>query len=205
MSGLNRERWNALCRCAASISSEWFERIAKLYSEPHRHYHNSRHILDCLSEFDSARHLAADPLAVEMAIWFHDAVYDPRASDNEERSADLARKFVSETGEGDESAIVQLVLATKNHDGSLHPDATLIVDVDLSIFGQPGERFWRYEEQIRREYEWVPENVFREKRAEILEKFLSRPRIFGTEFFFSKYEAQTRTNLQASIQRLRDW
>jgi predicted metal-dependent HD superfamily phosphohydrolase len=76
------------------------------------------------------------------------------------------------------------------------------VDIDLSIFGQVAERFWNYEQQIRREYEWVPVNIFTTKRAEILEKFLARPRIFGTDFFFSKYEAQARENLMESVRRL---
>jgi len=79
-----------------------------------------------------------------------------------------------------------------------------MVDIDLSIFGQVAERFWNYERQIRREYEWVPEDIFATKRAEILEKFLSRPRIFSTEIFFSKYEAQARSNLKESVARLRN-
>jgi predicted metal-dependent HD superfamily phosphohydrolase len=79
----------------------------------------------------------------------------------------------------------------------------LTVDIDLSILGQPPERFWEYESQIRREYEWVPENVFTEKGAEILQRFLSRKSIYGTAFFFDKYKRQARINLEASIQKLR--
>ena len=202
MNELNRERWNELCRDGIN-AAEWYERLTNLYSEPHRHYHNGRHIADCLDEFDSVRHLASEPKAVEVAIWFHDAIYDPRAADNEERSAELARKFVRETNIGDESAIIELVLATKHHDGTSHRDATLMVDIDLSILGQSAERFWDYERQIRAEYEWVPEDVFAAKRAEILERFLSRQRIFGTESFFAKCESQARENLRESIRRLR--
>lgn len=62
-----------------------------MYSEPHRHYHNFHHIADSLAEFDRARHLAREPLAVELAIWFHDTVYDTRAGNNEEQSAELGR------------------------------------------------------------------------------------------------------------------
>jgi predicted metal-dependent HD superfamily phosphohydrolase len=95
------------------------------------------------------------------------------------------------------------VLATKQHDGSLHPDAPLLVDVDLSILGQPPERFWQYENQIRAEYEWVPNEVFATRRAEILEQFLARKRIYSTDNFFRKYEAQARMNLRASVENLR--
>ena len=204
MSDLDRKRWNELCRGATSDVTGWYERLVNLYSESHRYYHNCEHIADCLREFDSARDFAGEPHEVELAIWFHDAIYNPRAADNEEQSAELARRFLTESGIGKEAAVTQLVLATKHHDGSLHPDATLMVDIDLSIFGQAAERFWNYERQIRREYEWVLEDIFATKRAEILEKFLSRPRIFSTEIFFSKYEAQARSNLKESVARLRN-
>ena len=205
MSVLNRERWNELCRSATNEVAGWYERLVNLYSESHRHYHNCQHISDCLREFDFGAEMASERRALEIAIWFHDAIYDPRAVDNEEQSAQLASRFASETGVGKEvqAAVSQLVLATKLHDGSLHPDAVLMVDIDLSILGKPAEQFWNYEHQIRREYEWVPENLFATKRAEILERFLSRPRIFGTQPFFSKYEAQARVNLNESVRRLR--
>ena len=205
MNGLDRKRWNELCLGATNEAARWYDRLRELYSEPHRHYHNSQHIVDCLNEFDSARNVAHEPLAVELAIWFHDAIYNPRAADNEERSAELAAQFIRKTGVAKDfqPAVIQLVLATKHHDGTLHRDAALMVDIDLSIFGKAAERFWKYEEQIRGEYEWVPENIFATKRAEILERFLLRERIFGTKFFFLKYETQARINLAESIRRLR--
>ena len=95
------------------------------------------------------------------------------------------------------------MLATKQHDNSLHPDAPLLVDIDLSILGQPAKRFWEYEDQIRKEYAWVPEEIFRTKRAEILERFLARKQIYNTSYYFSKLEAQARTNLNQSIKKHR--
>ena len=76
----------------------YFAELEARYSEPHRAYHTFAHVLDCLEEFESIKHLAHDPLAVEMAIWYHDSVYDPRAKDNEERSAELAAKTSDESG-----------------------------------------------------------------------------------------------------------
>jgi predicted metal-dependent HD superfamily phosphohydrolase len=203
VSGLDRNRWNALCGGVKDGATQWYDRLIQLYSEPHRYYHNNRHIADCLAEFDVARPAAQEPETVELAIWFHDVVYDPHAADNEERSAELARQFIREVKPArvPEESVVQLVLATKHHDISLHRDAALMVDIDLSIFGQA--RFWEYEKQIRNEYEWVPENIFRTKRAEILQRFLARPKIFTTELFFAKYEAPARANLAESIRRLR--
>jgi predicted metal-dependent HD superfamily phosphohydrolase len=182
----------------------WFEQLTALYNEPHRHYHNALHIADCLAEFDRAHHLASNPVAVEFAIWFHDARYEPRASDNEERSADLATDWLSRQGASDvlADAVRRLVLATKAHDTGVCPDAPLMVDVDLSILGAAPDRFWEYERQIRAEYAWVDDRVFAVKRAEILESFLTRPRIYSTRDFFDRLETRARANLAASICRL---
>jgi predicted metal-dependent HD superfamily phosphohydrolase len=177
-----------------------------MYSEPHRFYHNLVHIDDCLGEFDRVRQLATDPVALELAVWFHDAVYDPRAADNEERSAELAKNWLRDVHASDvlTDSVSRLVLATKNHDASLHADAPLLVDVDLSILGRPSAQFWEYERQIREEYAWVEETVFAVKRAEILHRFLARERIYQTDLFFHRMEAQARANLRASVQRLSD-
>lgn len=178
-----------------------YRELASLYSQPHRHYHNLHHIAECLAEFDSARHLASQPVGVELAIWFHDAIYDTRAQDNEERSAELARQRIADTGGSAElrEAVAALVMATKTHEPSVHPDAPLVVDVDLSILGQSKVRFLEYEAQIRHEYAWVPAETFAAKRAEILERFLARKRIYSTDHFFAKYEQRARANLQNSI------
>ena len=207
MSGLDAQRWSDVWQAAAQTVPpiEYIERLMAMFAEPHRHYHKLQHIADCLSEFDRARQLAADPTAVELAIWFHDAIYAPRARDNEERSAALAQDWLGKfrARHALVESVVRLVLATKNHDGALNPDAPLLVDVDLSILGQPPERFWEYERQIREEYSWVDQVVFAAKRAEILTGFLARGRIYQTDFFNSRLEARARANLQASIQRLR--
>lgn len=206
MSALTPERWSQLWRAAAKepAPAGSYDRLVALYSEPHRHYHNLAHIADCLAEFDRARFLAREPLAVELAIWFHDAVYDTRAADNEERSAQLAEVWLGEVHAAPAliDAVNCLILATKKHDASLHVDAALLVDVDLSILGQLPDRFWQYEEQIRAEYSWVPKEVFSVKRAEILDGFLARRRIYNTDDFFDRLESQARTNLQESVGRL---
>jgi len=142
---------------------------------------------------------------VEFAIWFHDVVYDTHGGDNEEKSAALAKKRILQADGTCELArvVANLILATKAHDSVLHFDAPLLVDLDLSIFGQSQDLFDQYETQIRREYDWVPALIFKPKRAQILEQFLGRPRIFSTDHFFAKYEQRARTNLRRSIRRLR--
>lgn len=203
MSAVSRERWQALSKSAKLKPRPilWYSHLTALYSEPHRRYHTLQHLSECLNEFDASKDLARDAVAVEFAIWFHDAVYDPRASDNEERSAELAQRCLTEAGaRADLIAVVAtLVIATKNHIVSDRPDSALLIDIDLSILGQPEARFLEYERQVREEYSWVPKILFKRKRAAILRDFLDRPRLYNTELFFKKYEESARANLRKSL------
>jgi len=207
MSWQGREMWAALWRNigASGDPSPWYDRLAAAYSEPHRRYHNQQHIAECLAEFDPAHHLAKQPDAVEFALWFHDVVYEPKAGDNEERSAELAVSCLAQANLAETfvEGVRKIVIATKHHEAQPGSDEAVMIDVDLSILGQGEKRFAEYEEQIRHEYDWVPAVVFALKRAEILESFLARKNIFNTDFFREKYEGHARRNLQASIDRLK--
>ena len=205
---LDQKEWWSLCdRVSRYLEDDvdWFGKIVQHYDEPHRRYHNQEHIAHCLAEFRSAPKLTENPAEVEMALWLHDVIYDPKRSDNEEKSVEFARALCRDAEAGDlfEDRVTQLILATKHYAAPANQDARLVVDIDLAILGQSEERFWRYERQIREEYAFVPEDVFRAKRAEILEKFLEQQRIYGTDFFFSRYEERARQNSKMSIQRLR--
>ena len=201
-----QDRWLRLWQVAGASGdgAPWYERLTRAYAEPQRHYHAQQHIAECLAELDGARHLAQQPAAVEFALWFHDAVYDPKAGDNEEQSAAMARNCLETGGPSKLAATVSdLVMATKSHSTEAGPDAALMVDVDLSILGKGEQRFAEYEAQIREEYRSVPKLIFNFKRAEILERFLARSRIYATDFFATKYEQQARRNLAGSIRQLK--
>jgi predicted metal-dependent HD superfamily phosphohydrolase len=174
------------------------------YAEPARAYHTAEHIRDCLVQFDLSRHTAQRPDEVEAAIWFHDAVYAPGASDNEQRSAGLAQAILAEAGAPLEVAhrIAELVLATQHLTIPSEPDAALLCDIDLSILGRTPEVFDEFERRIRREYAWVPEPVYRSARAEILAGFLRRHSIFQTDYFRDQYEVPARANLERALEEL---
>ena len=140
-----------------------------------------------------------------MALWFHDAVYDTRRSDNEEQSAVLAECCLLEAGATSalNQSVRDLILSTKTHDASVHKDGPLLIDIDLSILGSDPQRFREYEKQIRQEYSWVPEDVFNSKRSEILERFLSRKTIYATERYQRSHEGKARRNLEGSLNQLR--
>lgn len=194
--------WKAAGAVAPPVGGYPF--IMAAYTEGHRHYHNQQHLAECLREWTPARHLSASPALVELALWFHDAVYDPAASDNEERSADLARDWCDSAGLSVSVAatVSRLVMATKSHLPQGDPDASLVVDVDLSILGRGPKRFAEYEAGIRQEYGWVPEEVFAVKRAEILQGFLTRDFIYANPWFRQRYESRARANLADSLRRL---
>ncbi len=177
----------------------WYEQLHRCYSEPQRAYHTLQHLEECLRLLDEARPtgLIAEPDLLEMALWFHDAVYDPKGNENEELSAQMA---VEAMGESDLSReVARMILQTKAHQPGEGPDDAWIIDIDLAIFAQPMERVLEYERQIRQEYAWVPQAVYVEKRAEILNEFLTRPQIYLTAWAREHFEAKARENLQRLI------
>ena len=204
----DRSHWDRVCHELGwtNGSAKCYQRLVVAYSDQTRHYHNLRHIAECLAELDLVRSVAQFPAELEMAIWFHDAVYDPRAANNEEKSARLATDWLArgEAASHSASLVSQLILLTKTHESGDVPDAGLLIDIDLAILGQAAERFWNYEHAIRAEYAWVQADVFATKRAEVLKRFLNRPAIYRTEYFRTKYESAARMNLRAAIERLKN-
>lgn len=180
-----------------------FNTLVARYGEPHRRYHTLQHLAECLAAFDQARHLAAHAAEVEMALWFHDAVYDVRRSDNEEQSAQWAESALQAAGVPAPVAarVSSLVLATRHSAEPVSPDERVLVDVDLGILGSGEARFAEYERQIREEYAFVPALLFRRKRKAILQTFLQRPRIYSTPHFFAALEQAARRNLKRAIGR----
>jgi predicted metal-dependent HD superfamily phosphohydrolase len=181
-----------------------FAHLAAAYAEPGRAYHTTEHIRDCLAQFDAARHEATRPDEVEAALWFHDVVYVPGGSDNEEQSARLAEAALTACGVSSDVAgrIAELVLATRHLAIPKDPDAQLICDIDLSILGRDAAAFDRFEREIRQEYDWVPELVYRTSRSEVLDGFLRRRFIYQTRYFRDRYEASAKANLERLIARL---
>jgi len=183
-----------------------YKDLTARYSEPHRFYHTLDHVAFCLDDFQRNRHKANDLNAMEMAIWFHDVVYDTKAEDNEEKSAQLALAVVKKALLPDEfgQRVASLILATKHDVLPEDADAQFLVDIDLSIFGESSKRFDEYEQKIRKEYEWVSEEKFAVERLAILQSFLppQRPNIYLTSFFQKKYEVKARENLKKSIAKL---
>ncbi len=196
------EVWQKLCNAKppAGLSLE----IVKAYSEEHRAYHNAEHIAYCLDELDHVPDLTKQPQEVETALWFHDAVYDTHASDNEEKSAAWARQALLASNCPAESIarICDLILTTKHDKPPIENDTQLIADIDLSSLGQPESEFLNNERKIRNEYQWMPEKIYQEERGKILKAFLQRKRIYFMDYFEVLYGIQARKNLADALERL---
>lgn len=191
--------WRGLAKSAPGAVLR--DQLLARYAEPHRAYHTQQHLRECLELFDANLELAEFPAEVELALWFHDAIYDVRASDNEARSADWAASALS-SADASPASIVRvnaLILATRHTSVPTGNDERLLVDIDLSILGAPTERFGEYDAQIRQEYRHVPGLIYRFKRKAILRSFLERPRIYSTDALHERFEQRARANLARAI------
>lgn len=183
-----------------------FMEIIRRYSEPHRVYHTLQHVQDCLNDLNKCRRIPNNPDAVEMALWFHDAVYDPQAQNNEDRSATLFRQIADKASLdiAFSRTVVKLILATRDHqEVPYYPDSRFVIDIDLASLGQPEKRFKENERKVRREYRDIDDTSFTAGRISFLEALLNRLPIYTLGFFRIQYEKQAQKNLTWAIENLR--
>ena len=168
------------------------------HTEPQREYHNLAHVYNLLELLSTA---PASP-TLELAVWFHDAVYDPTRADNEAQSAVLAQQKLALLGIGASTLerITQLILATKTHHAD-DEEMQRFIEADLSILAAPEKTYAAYAKAIRKEYAWIPDEVFKPGRARILQSFLARATLFQTPQF-KGLEVKARANLEGELEGL---
>jgi predicted metal-dependent HD superfamily phosphohydrolase len=175
------------------------------WEERQRHYHTVRHLLAVLDRVDELAAHAADPDAVRLAAWFHDAVYRPDRSENEERSAQLAERALPEAGVPDATTaeVARLVRLTVTH--APEPGDTngeTLCDADLAVLAGSPEEYAHYAASVRQEYGFVPDALFREGRAAVLRRLLALPRLFRTAHGRAHWERAARHNLRGELDLL---
>lgn len=188
----------------AAGAAQVAERLLTAWGGDERRYHDLRHLVSCLEELDAAE---ADPQVaqlVELALWYHDAIYLAGARDSEERSAQLLLDdaAVLKLSEAHARAAAELVRATA-HLGGGHVDgaaAALIVDIDLAILGRDAIHFMDFEYSVGEEYAAIPALHFRVARGRFLASLLASPRIYRTERFRARYEAKARATIRGLLQ-----
>lgn len=197
--------WSAAWRAFGVAAPDGLhDELLAAWSEPQRHYHTLQHLGECLALAEELRDEMDHPAEVILALWFHDAVYDVRAHDNEAQSAQWAGRALREAGASADARkrIMDLIMATCHGAADAPPgsrDSAILVDIDLAILGSPKSRFAEYEAQIRAEYAWVAPDVLTVKRREVLRGFLARERIYVTGTMYARLEIQARRNLSRAV------
>ncbi|MDF1754233.1 MAG: hypothetical protein P1U89_15720 [Verrucomicrobiales bacterium] len=199
-----KSRWENLVTnrsWESECASRCWEELEKRYEGAARFYHSFFHIEDCLNQLGELKLEASS--AIELAIWFHDVIYEIDRSDNEAISGDFAVAWLEQLGEsaGMCEAVDRLINATDHRSASEAMDEQIIVDIDLSILGSEPARYHRYCQQIRAEYSEIPDEVYRDGRARVLRSFLQRPVIYRSEFY-QGLEEPARENLVAELSGL---
>jgi predicted metal-dependent HD superfamily phosphohydrolase len=173
-----------------------FNKLIAAYSEKQRAYHTLQHLYECLVLVDSIRADLNDADAVALALWFHDAVYDPQAKDNELKSAELFEQYLAQDLSIDiVQKIKRWILATQKHEATNELDLQFLLDIDLAILAASPERFAEYEQQIQQEYAWVDPDVYSIKRKQVLAHFYQTEPLYQTEYFQQNFEQSAKQNL----------
>ena len=182
-----------------------FDRLVNAYTQPDRYYHNLTHIQQVLATLDRFSITLQNPIAVYLAAWFHDFIYDAQASDNELQSAKAAGESLTNIGAEKDliDRVRVLILATQGHQIDPNdPDRCIFLDADLAILGTDLVQYQAYQQSIRREYSWVSNAAYQSGRIRVLEHFSRRDRLYHTDLLFNELESIARTNIDAEILQL---
>ncbi|MET9655352.1 MULTISPECIES: hypothetical protein [unclassified Streptomyces] len=207
------QRWTSTLRAARAGREgpdplPYGRNLLARWAEPQRRYHTVDHLRAVLDRIDELADLGGEGGELELirlAAWFHDAVYRPDRSENEERSAVLAEKALTEAGltVHEVAEVARLVRLTVSHDpadGDINGEA--LCDADLAILASAPDTYARYTAAVREEYAFVPEDAFREGRAAVLRHLLSLPRLFRTPYGAAAWESAARGNMERELKAL---
>jgi predicted metal-dependent HD superfamily phosphohydrolase len=186
------------------IATSIFEQIIVHYQEPQRHYHNLTHISNLLILWEQYQRQLQDADTVAYSIFFHDIIYNPTKNDNEEQSAVLAQEYLRELGCSDAqiSKVTAYILATKKHPSSTTPtDLQWFLEFDLSILGTELTTYQTYAQQIRQEYQHVPEWQYKIGRRKVLHNFLAQNQLFYC--LPNHYNQNAKENLSWELEKLK--
>lgn len=182
-----------------------FQEIVLAYSQANRFYHNLDHIQQVLTVITDLKYLAQDLPSIQLAAWFHDLIYNPQASDNEQQSANYAIATLEQLAMPQLiiAKVNDLILQTASHQAQLQDvDTQILLDADLAILGATWTEYNYYRQAIRQEYNWLDDTQFQQGRSRVLQSFLNRDKIYQTEPIREQRELQARSNLTQELQLL---
>ena len=200
---LDRARFGSRWRAIGATHDQAFEELCRRYAEGHRAYHNAEHIAECVGWLESLAHLTDRAAELEIAAYFHDAVYEPGAAGNEAASAELFRSLARQADVPPAAIerIAALIRSTEQHRASTG-DAALLGDVDLAILGSSPARYRRYVEELRCEFAFVSQEAWQSGRGAFLKGMLGRLAIYHSPLMAQRLEGQARRNMEHELRGL---
>jgi predicted metal-dependent HD superfamily phosphohydrolase len=193
------DAWAELAGDSPTSRTEWAA-VVDAWSQPHRRYHDLAHLAAVLGLVGELAGAAADPDAVRLAAWYHDVVYDPEGTDNEQVSAERARAGLRGLVTDERLAeVARLVRLTAGHDPA--PDdanGAVLCDADLAVLAAPPEAYAAYASAIRLEYGHLSDEEFTAGRIAVLERLLALPTLYRTEAA-QPWTDTARANLTAEL------
>ena len=202
-----KETYIELCKKYSNDDAliiDYWQIIEKAYSQKSRHYHNLQHLINLFSQLNEVKELITDWETIQFATFYHDIIYNTLKSNNEEKSASLAKTHLTKLAVPNVQIdkCVVFIIATKSHEINTDNDCNLFTDADLSILGYDWIDYELYFNQIRKEYSIYPDIIYNPGRKKVLQHFLSMNRIFKTEHFFNNFENKARYNLTTELEML---
>ncbi|KFC21815.1 HD domain-containing protein [Epilithonimonas lactis] len=183
------------------LKLDYWQEIEKSYSQKNRKYHNFAHLENMIFELENVKDEISDFDALLFSVFYHDIVYKATSKDNEEKSAEIAKKCLEKINISNERIIkiYNQILATKSHKKSDDSDTNFLLDADLAILGKDWNAYENYVRQIREEYSIYPDFLYKPGRKKVLTHFLEFEEIFKTDNFKEKYEKIARENIKREI------
>lgn len=180
-----------------------FEEVIRYYNQPHRYYHNLKHIQEVLQIIDTLNNSVCDLYSLKIAAWFHDLIYDPQANDNEEQSTHIASIYLTQLNisQSTINTVNELILSTKDHQ-PFNENSKILLDADLAILGANPSEYNNYCRAIRLEYSWLNNQDYCQGRKKVLENFLEQNQIYYTPKMYKLKEKQARINLLNELKHL---
>jgi len=196
---VNADRFGGLWRRVGGggESGQIFDQLSRLYGDASRHYHDGGHIAVCLAAYDDAAAALGTDDAVEMALWFHDAIFEAGVRDNEAQSAEWFANEASGYLPDDFIAGVKgLIMATDHRDPPQDFQAQFVVDVDLWGLAQPWDAFFADTHDLRREARRSTDEAFARGQGGFLRTLVDRPQVYSTAHFQALFEKDARHNIE---------
>ena len=186
------------------VANELWTEIEQNYSNKKRHYHTLQHLNSLLEQLTEAKKEIQNWDAILFTLYYHDIVYNTLKSDNEEKSAALAKTRMTQIAVSTQTIELcyNQILATKSHQTSSNSDTNYFTDADLAVLGKSWETYATYYKNVRKEYAIYPDFLYNRGRKKVIKHFLAMDRIFKTDFFYYKFETQAKQNLNQELNLL---